>query len=302
MTDKVKADNKIALIIPYFKGGAFIGNLLDSIETATQDCAAVDVIFVDNDKDGITLPVQQSDINITVLRTRPGIGFGRACNIGLAHVSKGSYSHVFLLNQDVILGPFSLDTLIEAANKHPTSLITPVSKTYDMAEIPEWYANRYFAGKSLESEFVELENIAGNCLGGTTEAVEHAGYLDPIFHMYEEDRDYITRLRESGQSLILATRATIGHYNASVSKQGDERNDKKWKRDSAIKFAIRHGSVGEMTTYWVRSYGHAVKRLWPGEVLRYVLTDLSMIFSFKKIRSARNIQTRAVKQIKQDLI
>jgi len=77
----------------------------------------VEIVVVDNaSKDGTSAIIEQEFPSIKVIALNENIGFGRACNIGVA-TSSGSY--LMFLNPDAVASPSALKTLATFFEDHP---------------------------------------------------------------------------------------------------------------------------------------------------------------------------------------
>ncbi len=85
-----------SIIIVTYNSSSCIGACLAPL----LDMSDVELVVVDNDsKDGTAVKLQKEFPQVTLIALHDNIGFGRACNIGVA-ASSGSF--VLFLNPDTI--------------------------------------------------------------------------------------------------------------------------------------------------------------------------------------------------------
>jgi len=102
-----------SIVVVTFNSRLTIGDCLAPL----IDMPNAEIIVVDNDsKDDTVSFVEQEFPTIKLIALRGNIGFGRACNIGVA-ASVGSF--IFLLNPDAVAAPHAIITLCDFLERHP---------------------------------------------------------------------------------------------------------------------------------------------------------------------------------------
>ncbi|MEO6202423.1 MAG: glycosyltransferase family 2 protein, partial [Nitrospirales bacterium] len=102
-----------SIIIVTYNSSSCIGACLASL----LDMSDIELLVVDNDsKDGTAAKLQKEFPQVTLMALQENIGFGRACNLGVA-ASSGLF--VLFLNPDTIAGVQAIRTLIQFYEKHP---------------------------------------------------------------------------------------------------------------------------------------------------------------------------------------
>ena len=92
-----------------------------------DDIPGVEMVVVDNDsRDGTAIKLKEEFSSVTLIALQDNIGFGRACNIGVA-ASSGPF--IFLLNPDAVASPHALKKIITFLEDHPQAGIVGASLT-----------------------------------------------------------------------------------------------------------------------------------------------------------------------------
>lgn len=113
MEDIPTTQKLCSVIIVTYNSSSCIGACLAPLQAMPD----VELVVVDNDsKDGTAAQVQKEFPRIRLIALQENIGFGRACNLGVA-ASGGSF--VFLLNPDAIATAHALRTLVDFYETHP---------------------------------------------------------------------------------------------------------------------------------------------------------------------------------------
>jgi GT2 family glycosyltransferase len=231
------------IVIPYYLGESFLIPCLKSL--AESDRRIDEVVVVDNCPVSIcteTLP-KNFPFQLTVLRTKPGIGFGRACNVGIKYSIERGADVAVILNQDTKVEPQAMGELIVALDRNPNAFAAgPVSLSYSGDTIQSKTIETYLAPHSelirdlllskAKSEYeLPYNGMNAACVALAMKHWEKVGGFDPLFHMYGEEFDLFFRAIQRGLQIILVPSARIRHFHSNFSA------------DSAKKFAIMVQSV-----------------------------------------------------------
>ena len=154
--------DKVAVIIPYYKGEEFIRDCVSSV----LGDAPVRIIIVDNDPSKETLVIENNMVE--VLKTQPGIGFGRAVNVGIELAISKGFEILVLLNQDTVIRKSSLKELIKHITYTNLEVYVPVLMDYDMRLLAKDFMNRTMENKStqllLENPHIEVLKASAACM------------------------------------------------------------------------------------------------------------------------------------------
>ncbi len=208
----MKADN-VHIIIPYYRGEEFIHACIRSIQ---QSEVAYTIWIIDNDPDGLQLKTEEDDV--TVVRTAPGIGYGRAANVGITKAKEAGGTNFLLTNQDVIFENGAIDALFSDLEPDSLDVHVPLIKDYDSDELNSYFSRTVIPnGVPLDRHdtrsSIHINYAYGACLAFNLKLVEEVGLFDPVFRMYGEDDDLFKRVRVAGGSTRLQPNAAIKHYH-----------------------------------------------------------------------------------------
>ena len=135
---------------------------------------------------------------VEVLRSSAGnVGFGRGHN---ANVARGEAPFVLVLNQDCVLEPAALATLLAAAEASE-----PQVAAWEMRQIP------YEHPKAYDPVTLETPWVSGAASLFRRSAYEACGGFEPRIFMYGEYVDLSWRLRARGARLRYVPRAAVVH-------------------------------------------------------------------------------------------
>ena len=256
----------VGLVIPYYLGQAFIEGCLQSIHASEYPVQAI--YLADNSPEPYPRDHAQEVIRLAL---PPGIGFGRACNAGLASALAAGHDYLMILNQDAVLAPDAVGHLVEAMEASPlAAAAVPLSYDLSLQHISTKTYQHYvtpIAGlaKDLENDALKLSypvdytQINGACVFFRAKAIASKPWFDPIFKQYGEDTELFQRLLyEDKVPLLVVPRARLGHQHSNFTAEG-ERAD--W-----IASQVRTG----MLLCWLKD----PRRSWPGALLKAFIVAL----------------------------
>lgn len=218
---------QVAVVIPAHQGGSQLLEALDSAQRSHWKADAV--IVIDNDShDGSIEAVIQHRPGVIVRRNRRNVGFGAACNRGMAIARRWGYDFTLLLNQDARLDPDTLGSLLDLASQHrraaaigcrtlsthcdgdgePRLLYNGAWRRW----LPTWQRLPDIGGSSADAnhEPRQVDYVWGHGMLLRLEALEEEAF-DPGFFMYYEDLDLCWRLQCAGWQIWCDSRTIIWH-------------------------------------------------------------------------------------------
>jgi len=176
-----------------------------------------------------------------VVWVRPGrnLGYGAAVNRVLPRVEA---PFVAVLNPDLVLGPGTLERLVEVLESQPTAAI--VGPRMLTAEGERYPSHRRFPslGQALghavlgpvlprnrftlayreelrePTEPTECDWISGACMVARRDALRAVGGFDPRYHLYLEDVDLCRRLWRFGMSVWFDPVAQVTHIGGTSTR------------------------------------------------------------------------------------
>lgn len=224
---------QVAAIIVNWNSCADTLECLASLKQSTY--TNLKVMVVDNaSTDGSVSAVHSQFPNVTVIETGANLGYGRACNVGIANAMRDGAEFFFLLNADMKIDPPAIGELVALCAKDPAiGVAGPTEYFYatpDMiqqfggvieltrARVRDQYIYQTDHGQLPLTQ--EVTCIGGGVMFVRRQALEQAGGFDPIFFLYGEEVDLAIRIAQAGYKLVVTSRAKVWHkwYGASGGK------------------------------------------------------------------------------------
>lgn len=187
------------------------------------------IVLVDN---GSATPVEHPLADRLVRRSRNG-GFAAGVNDGI-RVADTPY--IAVINDDAVVQPGSLGTLVEALENAPDSVVAAAPKVLfpggthiDSVGVvirPNGEAFSAGAGQPDLGQFDADRTVLGPCLSAALfrrEAFDRIGLLDERYFLYYEDVDWALRCYLSGHETVFVPSATVVHEHAATTRHLGER-------------------------------------------------------------------------------
>ncbi len=198
----------LSIIIVNYNGAHFIKECLDSV-FASKTRFSFDVALVDNASKDNSLEILDPYKNkIQIIANLENKGFSAANNQGI-RATKGRY--VFLLNNDTVLKPDTLETLLDYYEKNPELgalaprlLNADGSIQYSGSVLGHW---QYRSEKPRKVSF-----LSGAAFLSSREIMDQVGGLDENFFFYNEDVDLCKMILKLGKPLVYLPQAQLIHY------------------------------------------------------------------------------------------
>ena len=217
--------NTFVVIVTY-NGSPWIRLALDSLRCSQTACT---VVVVDNASTDETAAIVRQDYPETHLLVQSkNTGFGVGNNTGISHAIRANAEFIFLLNQDAYVTPSTLGELVHFLRLHSEyAVVSPLHCSPDLTEVDpktqrrylQGYAPQYLSDACLGSvkEYYGIHGINAAAWMVRASAFKLAGGFDPLFFMYGEDDDLITRFNHLGQKFALLPASRIVHLRAKSS-------------------------------------------------------------------------------------
>lgn len=218
---------------------------MDCIHSALSQTS--EVLVVDNASADLSLELCSQrfpeEPKLRIIRSAVNLGFAAACNIGIAQ-SKEPY--VLFLNPDCILGPDSLQRMVQVLKANPDAgiagglLINPdgTEQPGGRRAVPTpWrsfvraFGLYRFAGywpclffdfhlhkQALPDHPVEVEAISGALMLARREAIEDVGLWDEGYFLHCEDFDWCMRFWQKGWKILFVHDAPVVHHKGVCSR------------------------------------------------------------------------------------
>lgn len=293
--------SSVSVVIPAYQGGS---DLLDAVRSVRASrCRPAAVFVVDNGSDdGSIDALGQRYADVRVLRNGRNLGFGGACNRGLALARRLGHRFTLLLNQDACLEPDTLGSLMELAARQPRAAaigcLTLSSGGRSQAGhphvlyngswrrwLPTWQrlADLGCSAATAERRPRRVDYVWGHAMLLRLEALAGAEPFDPGFFMYHEDLDLCWRLQQAGWDIWCDSRVIVWHRQADPARaQGSSLA--RWRMKAAssrLFYRKRHRRLAADGLWLLHNLREAAPLLlaghWPavGHIGRATLAELA---------------------------
>lgn len=243
----------VAVIVSYNVAPLLHECLASIAEAAEAGGITVHVVVIDNASSDHSVEVARANRNTTVVANTRNVGFGLACNQGIAIARAIGSEHVLFLNPDARLAPDALAALRNALETSPRHAIAgpdlrfpdgrpqpsrrrfPNLATLLVESTPlQWRGGgidgspgwpliepiiRRYQCADLADVSGTVDWISGACLLTRVTALAAIGGFDPAFFLYFEETDLAHRLRKSGWTCTYTPEARVFHHRSQSADQ-----------------------------------------------------------------------------------
>lgn len=191
-----------------------------------------DLFVIDNaSTDGTPKWLKEQGIDHVVKKTT----VCQACNIGLKMAQeKSEYDYAMLCSNDIMLADNYLDTIVEVAERRKSYLT--VGKTVNIRTPDRINFNKFT--KKVEIPIVDLPGGGFSATLISRECLEKVGGFDERFYpRYQEDEDYLLRVRLAGNELIQTWATNFLHLSGAVVYSNSEekaKSEASWNRNVRV--------------------------------------------------------------------
>lgn len=227
---------KTSVVIVTYHTGA---SLRLAVESSLAQPELKELVIVDNGNPEETLAwlrsVAEKNKKVTLLTGHGNIGFGKACNMGVANCS-GEF--VLLLNPDSILPEKALADMQYEMNAHPDfwaagahmlnadgteqrggrrRLMTPkiaISESLYLYRLLGW-ARMNLHKEALPDSPTQVEAISGAFIFIRREHYETLGGMDENYFIHVEDMDFCRRINEAGGKILFVPSVKVLHLKST---------------------------------------------------------------------------------------
>lgn len=144
-------------------------------------------------------------------------GFAAGCNAGIKQALDAGAGYVWLLNNDAIVQPDTLDKLLAKVAPRVGAVGSIMLNSDGSVQV--WGGGHVRIGRSIVAKApARITWLSACSLLLTREALERTNGFDEGFFMYWEDVDLSFRIRDAGLDLVVAEDAFVTHLGGATAR------------------------------------------------------------------------------------
>lgn len=223
---------KIGIVIVNYNGEKFQNDCIDSIFKSTFQNFLIIVVDNNSTDKSMELLKKYNDNRIIKIYNNENLGVAEGNNIGIKKSLELSCTHTLLLNNDTVIQPNTLESLINTGKKY--QVVSPKIYFYDTNKI--WYSGGYLSKFKVNSKHYYYEKTDNNiiykeeydyaptcCMLIENKIFNKVGLMDKNYFLYYDDTDFCTRLKLNNIKIGLDINTVIYH-KVSLSSGGQLSN------------------------------------------------------------------------------
>lgn len=240
---------KLFVVIVTYNGKKWIHDCLSSIQNHS-------VIVVDNcSEDGTKKLIKSAYPEVTLLEQKENLGFGIANNIGISYALQNNADYVFLLNQDAMVEPQTLSSLLKISWENPEyGILSPVHLNFQGNGLEKVFG--YYIGKERSDHLLSdillnkpirdvysyrMINAAAWLIPRQT--LETVGGFHPMFFLYGEDDNYCQRVLYHGLKIGVCPNTFIRHDSNHCYHGNKKKGSKEYYTRFLNKIKVEYANV-----------------------------------------------------------
>ena len=198
----------LSIVIVNYNGVSFLTGCLDAIFDGMLNCT-FEVIVVDNASQDQSLSVlDRYHHPLKRIDNTDNRGFAAANNQGVA-IAQGRY--VFLLNNDTVVAPDAIQTLVDFFDSHPhTGILSPQLLNRDGSL--QGHGSGLMKWRYTGSQPVSVGFVTGAAMMMTRALYRQIGGFDENYFFYNEDLDICKTVKKLNRTIIYLPTAKVTHF------------------------------------------------------------------------------------------
>ncbi len=169
---------------------------------------------------------------IILIKSKENVGFAKGCNIGIRYAIKAGFRKIFLLNNDTIIKPDTLQVLVDFNKNNPQySVLTPLINYYDRREIVWCFGGRltftgrrffYYSNKhesKIHQKYKQVTFVSGCALYADIDIFKQFGLLTEKFFFGEEDYYFSQMMKKNNVKMAAVADSKIFHKVCIANKK-----------------------------------------------------------------------------------
>ncbi|MCY0892163.1 MAG: glycosyltransferase family 2 protein [Acidibacillus sp.] len=257
------------IVIVNYKGLEDTQECLRSVERI--DYEKYQVIVVDNESDDLTVAILEAEFpSVRVLRSQKNLGYSGGNNLGVQLALLEGAEFIWLLNNDTIVTPDALYSLIELSIKCPDKGFYGSFINYYDDKNMIWYGGGRFYRrigyimhdnyqKMMDSlleiqEYTVTQWITGCSMLVRRDVCINYGLLDESLFLYEEELDWQLRASNGNPSAAIVTRPLVYHKISASTNREKQRVDLGASFTSRNRWRIANSFAGIYYIVWITTW------------------------------------------------
>jgi GT2 family glycosyltransferase len=232
--------------------------------------------------------LHDNDDKIIFIQTGKNLGYAGGNNIGISYaLEQSDCKYVWILNNDTVVDPDSLSSMIDQIKKLPANTAVLGAKVLYYSE-PELiqckgggriypyigYTSIYGHKKRDDIAFeqpIEVEHIYGASLFVKKDVFKEIGYFDETYFMYREETDWCVKVRNSRYSLYYCPSCRIYHKDGISAKKKSVFQDYYFIRNNLF-FITKNYPLSLFTAFTFVFFTTLIPKIMRLEIDRVMIT------------------------------
>mgnify|MGYP003964990597 CR=1 FL=1 len=270
MKKKSSPKIKLCTIILEYQNSKLTLETLESLKSAlTPSHVTHHIIVVDNSPvpDGVLQKKLPRYKNVDLITTHENTGFAHGNNQGITRALEKGYTHIMMLNNDVLVDKYFIKHLLIAMDNGADIVVPKIyfakgyefhKDRYKKSELGSviWYAGGYFDWDNVYSKHIGIDEVDKGqfdkakpidfanacCVMIKKEVFQEIGFLDNDYFLYYEDADFSFRAYMAGFKILYEPKSKIYHKISSSSGAGSKLHDYYLTRNRLL-FGYKYASA-----------------------------------------------------------
>lgn len=253
----------VAIVVLNWQNAPDTLDCLNSVTKLSYD--NYHTIVVDNgSKDDSVKQIQSAFPEVNLIALPDNLGYAAGNNAGIRQGIKQGADYIFVLNNDTLLAPDTLQKLVSVAEKNPqVGMVGPKMYCYqpdDMifaaGSVIEWRKGDIFHRGMFIADEIWSDNIAPEPVDFITgcgvlvrrELIETAGPLDLSFFLNYEDVEWCVRARRMGYEVWYTPDAILWHKISATLGEASPANTYYMTRNALFFFWLNSTPINRWLT------------------------------------------------------
>lgn len=218
-------NDKILVIVPVINlWDRYTRQCLDSV-LASDTSIPIDICLVDNaSTDGTCAKALEyfkfKNHTLHLVRNENNTGCAAGWNAGVKCGMENGYSHMLIINNDILVSPKTISQLWRKMRLDPTKVLVSALDVAGEVKVPEMVLD--LENEVNKKEESEAPHPHFSCFMISRETIEKVGYFDEVFYpAYFEDNSYHYRIKLlcGPDAAITITKAPFYHFGSRTQNE-----------------------------------------------------------------------------------